>query len=148
MSGLPYESGFEGMFCETSCDECEYYHAQQSLSLNVMIITDKEELMDTVNQGESHRLNIRYTSCEYECSFLVDTFKPDVVIVDCAMPYQKAKDLCQHLYADPRIPRAKIILAMPVKKKNTKLFPGIHTQIKRPFSTKELEAHIEQLNIV
>ncbi len=148
MSSLTRKRGFEGLFCETSCEECPYYETRQSRPLNILIITDKEELKTLAEHPEGSRLRIRYTSCEYECSLLVDTFRPDFVVVDCVIAQEKVRQLCQHLASDPRVPGLKIILAVPPQSRETAIesFPGVCSRIKRPFSLEELEEHFERLN--
>jgi hypothetical protein len=113
MSRLPRDSGFEGLFCEESCERCLYYHEHVVSPLNILLITSREELKVLAAGRETSAVRIRLASCEYECSFVVDAFRPDVVVIDCVSQAERAKELCEHLIADPRIPNAKVVAILP-----------------------------------
>jgi excisionase family DNA binding protein len=113
LSQLSEESGFQGIFCKASCEKCPYYVQQASAPLNILIISDRIERQLAAREQDSSRLKVRFASCEYECSLLVDTFRPDFVILDCGMNLDKSRELCEHLRSDPRIPGVRIITVVP-----------------------------------
>ncbi|MBI5115729.1 excisionase family DNA-binding protein [Candidatus Poribacteria bacterium] len=100
--------------CPLSCEECSYYIHRKQQPVNVLVFTDNEELRQSLKRDSiQSRLRLQFTSCEYDCSLIVDSFRPECVVVDCAMELSVCEELCQHLAQDPRIPGVRIVLAIP-----------------------------------
>lgn len=140
------ETGYGGVCCPFSCEECAYYKDQLNRTVNVLIFTDSETLKKSLTEeSELSRFSLRFTSCEYNCSFIVDSFRPEFVVVDCAMESDKCRELCEHLAKDPRIPGVKIALAVPQGKECGEGFQGDISVIPQPFTLAELETHMDKL---
>ena len=111
MSTLPDDAGHAKLYCDESCDECEYYHLVKEQPLNVLVVSDKQTMRDVIGAGmRDTDVNIQYTDCEYKCSMVVENYRPDYGIIDCSMGVERARDFVHNLYADPRIPFIRIIL--------------------------------------
>ena len=112
MSDLPSTAGFAGTYCKTSCEDCAYYQQIHGGRRKVLVVTDSVRLRTRL-QSESAAVGIEveFATCEYECSALVDGFRPQLVVIDCALPADTCTDLCSHLATDPRVPGVQIVLA-------------------------------------
>lgn len=111
MSTLPDDAGHAKLYCDESCEECEYYHLVKEQPLNVLVVSDKQTMRDEIEAGmRDTDVNLKYTECEYKCSMLVENYRPDYGIIDCSMGVERARDFVHNLYADPRIPFIRIIL--------------------------------------
>ncbi len=124
-----------------------YYKEQSLQPVNVLIFTDSETLKKSLKeQSKYSALCLQFAGCEYDCSFVVDSFRPEYVVLDCAKGLSECEELCEHLCEhlrnDPRIPGVKIMFALPPD-----LTDQIHPRtdvvlIKRPHHIAELESCI------
>jgi excisionase family DNA binding protein len=149
MSGLAVETGYAGAYCKTSCDECAYYQEVVRSTWRVLIVTQSEDLRQRLREdGAGSRLEVVFAGSEYECSAACAEFRPDYVVIDCALPKRARESLCSHLATDPRIPGVQIILAVPGDRsfaEHTDL--GVDRALPRAFSLSELEEHITGLEV-
>ncbi|MBI5117517.1 excisionase family DNA-binding protein [Candidatus Poribacteria bacterium] len=138
------EKGEGATCCQTDCEECSYYREQRQRPINVLVFTDNALLRGILTkQASSTRFRFQFASCEYDCSLVVDSFRPEYVIVDCVTDLEKCEELCRHLACDPRIPGVEIILAVPRDKNiETNLVGGI-TVIEQPFCIADIEKRVE-----
>jgi tRNA 2-thiouridine synthesizing protein E len=131
-------------YCSTACEECAYFKDQKRRQINILVITDNEELKNSLmERAMLSRYNVRFTSCEYECSAIVDNFRPEYVVMDCTMDWQKRQELCFHLATDPRIPEIKIILAVSADRKSSESSSGSLLVAGQPFTFKDMENYVE-----
>lgn len=129
--------------CPTDCEECAYYKHQKQRPINVLIFTDNEALKDSLRkESRLSKLRLQFTSCEYDCSLIVDSFRPEYVVVDCAMELVKCEELCIHLANDTRIPWVKIMLAVPPDENCETALRGGIAVIDQPFNISELEGYV------
>ena len=106
------EGDHERTFCQGTCDECEYYRAVHEQPTNILIVTDNSKLADRLLIEARHfPFEIQIADCEYNCSALVNRFKPDFAFVDCSLGPQVSRDISFHLAEDPRIPFVRVVLA-------------------------------------
>ena len=114
-----------------------------------MIFTNNEALKNSLaKESKSSKLRMKFTSCEYDCSLLVDSFRPEYVVVDCAEESVEFEELCGHLMNDPRIAGVKIILALPAGKKcETGLGESVAV-INHPFTPNDLEVFVENYDLL
>jgi hypothetical protein len=114
MSSLPPGAGYAGTFCKTSCAECPYYQEQVRRKVRVLVVTDSVRLRELLRaDAQSSSLHLEFASCEYEASSVVDWFRPEYVVIDCAHFEERCSELCANISADPRIPGVGIVLASP-----------------------------------
>jgi excisionase family DNA binding protein len=110
---LSPDIGHNKLFCEQDCRHCDYFRRVHVQATNVLVITGDETLADTLKRdATSAPYNLEVTDCEYNCSALVDRFRADYAVVDCALGPDRSTDICSHLMQDPRIPYVRIILAV------------------------------------
>jgi len=111
MSELPQKAGHIRLFCEGSCESCDYFRMVQGQKANVLVVTDKEDIKNSLEIDTAKRnFNMQITDCEYRCSMLVEKFRPDYVVIDCTMGVMRSREFAKLLYEDPRIPFVKVAL--------------------------------------
>jgi DNA-binding response OmpR family regulator len=73
---------------------------------------------------------------------------PDLVVLDVMLPKLNGFEVCRRIRADPRW-RSLRILMLTAKSRDTEVSKGLgmgaDAYVTKPFSTKELVAHIRQL---
>ncbi len=112
MAKLPNETGHSRLFCDQSCAECKYYELARGTTPNILIATDRPDLVAAIKaQAEKVNCNLNFTDCEYHCSMLVESFTPDYIVIDCSFGSDRSREFARHLFEDPRIPYSRIILA-------------------------------------
>ncbi|MBF0104664.1 MAG: helix-turn-helix domain-containing protein [Deltaproteobacteria bacterium] len=148
VSSLSSEHGFSGIYCKTSCDQCTYKNDMRSQPYNIMIITNNKALKSAlVEEGESTRFVVRFSSTEYECSGLIDQFRPDYAVIDCAgFKKNRCEEWCESLLGDPRIPEMKIILAKNSRQKFSDKNKRIIKVIANPFNAGDLVQALDYEN--
>jgi excisionase family DNA binding protein len=140
------ELGFGATCCPTSCTECPYYKEQVRQKIKLLVFTTDSTLEnELVEQAKASRLDLQVTSWEYDCAFIIGSFEPEFVIVDCPEEGEidKYKLLCDHIMHDPRV-HLKLFLAVSQNKKNSD-FAQDFTVITRPFTITEAENHLRKL---
>ncbi len=138
--------GHSQQFCRGSCEDCEYYHVVREQRLNVLVVTDKPKLRATIQADEVERnFNLSFAVCEYDCSMLVEKFRPDYAIVDCSLGTERAKEFAGHLHEDPRIPFVRVILAGTRDTFPRKCDREVFAFIEHPFNGKDLAALIDDI---
>ncbi|MFH1434076.1 MAG: helix-turn-helix domain-containing protein [Pseudomonadota bacterium] len=143
MSHLSAAEGFHGTAAITACERCSYFRYQLGWPFNVLVITDNEEAKASLQKdGKKELINMQFASCEYECSILIERFRPDFVVVDCTMQENKCRELCYHLSNDPRIRGNALILATPPRRLSISL-PGT-IRLQHPFSVDKLMSFLKQ----
>ena len=105
------------------------------------ILTDRSKL-DFVND-----LQVRFVEDEYECSYLVEKFRPDFIIIDVAYGRKRTEAFCNNLYNDPRIPVVRLILASPIMDFQEYCDNEIFGWIKKPFTLEELKNCIKGISL-
>lgn len=129
------EVGHKQVFCKGTCEECDYYQIVRAQKTNVLVLTQNEDLASQLkNKARSESFALETTDCEYACSALVETFRPDYAVIDCALGPDRSGDLCKHLAADPRIPFVRVIMAAEADELprdcDHKVFATIHKPLK------------------
>ncbi len=78
----------------------------------------------------------------------VDSFQPDVVLMDVMMPGRSGYEVCQHLREQPELARIKIVMLSAKGSEaevNKGLSLGADLYVTKPFSTQELVNTIDRL---
>lgn len=121
-----------------------YFQDRWAHRVKVLVITDDPALQQSLRNGmERSAFELQFTSCEYECSTLVATFRPEYALVDCSLPEDRCEELCRHLAADPRVPDLKIVLATLGPQERLGRLPKVCSRIAKPFDAVRLEAYLE-----
>jgi excisionase family DNA binding protein len=139
MSDLPDEAGHVRLFCQNSCEDCEYYKMVREQNLNVLVVTDQNKLKSRIDrEAKDVDFNIQITDCEYRCSMMVEKFRPDYIAIDCAIGTERSREFAQHLCEDPRLPFVRIILAGSEDELPKECDKLVFAFIRRPFSAEIL----------
>lgn len=136
---LAPEVGHSKLFCEGSCDDCDYYQHVRGQATNVLVVSDDTSLETMLRASpESADLNLEFVDCEYACSALVEVFRPDFAVVDCTLGAEFASDITSHLSEDPRIPFVRIILAGSPDEFPDDCEDLVFARIAKPFAVRDL----------
>ena len=112
MTNLPSGAGYVGLYCTGNCDVCEYFKMVRGQRPNVLVITDRASLRESLQDSSAEAdFNLKVADCEYRCSMLVERFRPDYVVIDCAIGAERSGEFARLLYEDSRIPFVRIVLA-------------------------------------
>jgi excisionase family DNA binding protein len=142
-------SGRGDTCCPTGCEACDYYIESNGRPFNVLIFTDNESFKcELVAEQKSSKLRLQFTSCEYDCSLAVASFLPDFIVVDCKMGAEICEEICLHLANDPRLPQAKIILAVGSDYEPPGNIAGGLATIRQPFNLAELSIQVENFEML
>ncbi|MFH1372530.1 MAG: helix-turn-helix domain-containing protein [bacterium] len=111
MSDLPSEAGHARLYCQHSCDDCDYYRMVKGQRPNILVVTDQQQLKTTLEGGtDGTRYNLKVTDCEYRCSMMIEDFRPDYVVIDCSLGTERSREFALLLYEDPRLPLVRVVL--------------------------------------
>ncbi len=141
---LPDGLGCLRLGCQTSCEECSYYRLVSEQELNVLILSENENIVRNGSQmGNSDNIRSRFVSSEYECSLLIESFRPDYIVVDCAIGRKRTDQICKDLFDDSRIPVTRVILASRSKQPLNYCDSEVFGWIRKPFTMANLRNCIE-----
>lgn len=110
--GLGREVGHTNLFCQNSCEDCAYYRRVKGLKINVLVVSQDEDLMQSLAGEKSEDLSLRFARSGYEASAAIQDFRPAFAVVDRELTPDGGKELVACLTADSRVPGLKIILAV------------------------------------
>jgi excisionase family DNA binding protein len=137
-------AGHQRVFCRSRCEECDYYRRVHAQRTNVLVVSDNQVLTALLQrEAGAAPFNLETTECEYACSALVDTFRPDFAVIDCSLGPQRTQDICAHLLADPRLPFVRIVLAARRGEFPTECDRAIFARIARPFGVSDIAACLD-----
>jgi excisionase family DNA binding protein len=141
---LPGDLGCLAMQCAESCPQCGYYNLVHNQTTSVLVLSKNDHL---INERKSSLpqddLDIRIVHDEYEAASIIQSFRPDYVVIDTAFGKRRSADLCSNLFNDARIPVTRIILASRTQKLKEYCDKEIFGWIRKPFSIKQLRACIQ-----
>jgi len=141
---LPNGLGCLRVYCKSTCEECDYYQIVQGAGYNVIILTEQKRLLrDRDHVDGEQGVTIRIATNEYECSSLVESFRPDFIVVDCALGEKRTSNVCTSLFNDSRIPVPRIILASRTKKLKEYCDREVFGWMAKPFSVEQLRECIK-----
>ncbi|NCO39558.1 MAG: hypothetical protein COZ06_29010 [Armatimonadetes bacterium CG_4_10_14_3_um_filter_66_18] len=144
MSHLGEADGYKGTFCETSCDRCSYFRSFRPAPIRVLVVTNSETVERSLRQSDDGWFDFRFTGCEYDCSALVGSFRPECIVVDCALPPDQCQALCRHLSADPRVSGTTILLTTSPEQEGVRPRFGF-AELGEPLSVQSLRRRLEEL---
>lgn len=97
---------------------------------------------------EQFGFEVRVAGNGREALELVDSFAPDLVLLDVMMPGKNGYEVCQHIKGVPRLQHIKVIL-LSAKGRDVEVAKGIEmgadAYVTKPFSTRELAAKVRDL---
>jgi len=78
----------------------------------------------------------------------METFAPDLVLLDVMMPARNGYEVCQRIRANPAWQQVKVVM-LTAKGRDTEAAKGMalgaDAYITKPFSTRDLVAHVREL---
>lgn len=141
---LPDGLGCLRLHCQSSCADCEYYKLVKEQGVNVLILSEsRNPVRDKQNLEHENDIHVKFAASEYECSLIIDEFRPDYVVIDCSIGQKRTRLVCECFFSDPRIPVARIILASKVRTLQTYCEKDVFGWIKKPFTIRQLKDCIE-----
>jgi DNA-binding response OmpR family regulator len=106
---------------------------------NIIILSESRRLFRDWDQiTDVDGLQINLAESEYECSAIIEKFRPDYIVVDCALGKKRTATVCQNLFNDNRIPVVRIILSSPTKQLTKYCDKQTCGWITRPFGLNQL----------
>lgn len=103
-------AGHSMLFCTNTCEECAYYEIIHGSRPNLLIVTRRQKVRaDMEMQARDLNCSIRFCEREYQCSSLIESFRPDYIVIDWLDASSNYQTLLKDLSDDPRIPLARII---------------------------------------
>lgn len=146
LSHLPEEAGHAKLYCKASCDECDYYTLVKGQRMNVLIVSDRSRLRNILEADAKFvNYNLSFTDCEYHCSMVVESYRPDYVVLDCGLGVKRSREFARNIAQDPRIPFVRIILAGEMYEFPEECDREVFAFIRQTFTAYELEKLIDNL---
>ncbi len=115
LADLDQEVGHAHQFCQTSCEDCNYYRHVNGLAPHILVITTDDDQTEKLLSDENESILFRFASNVYLASALVQDFRPIVAIIDIECTRGRESELIDALVSDPRVPGIRIIIAVPPK---------------------------------
>ena len=131
--------------CEAECEQCDYYRLMRGRAPNVLVVSDRADLNEDLRrQALSATFNLETADCEYSVSALVESFRPDFVVIDCALGSERAGDIATHLANDPRLQLVRIVLAAKPGEFPEGCDQNVFARMDRPFGLNEISHCINE----
>ena len=140
LKDLPGGLGCLSLLCDTKCSECDYYKVVSEQGMSVLVLRHSKALIaDPADSGVANDLEIRIASGEYEAATTIEAFRPDYLVVDCSFGKKRTTEICSSLFADARIPVARIILSSKTKDIGNYCDREVFGWIRRGFTLQQLK---------
>lgn len=139
LKDIPGGLGCLNLMCDTECNRCEYFKAVYGQKLNILILGDNPRIVQDLDSlDNTGNFSIRFAKDEYLAAIAIQEYRPDYIIVDCAIGKKRTGFICNNLFNDIRIPVVRIILAS--KSKNIKDYcdKEVFGWIRKPFNIGQL----------
>lgn len=132
--------------CDVLCEVCDYYKTVSGQVLSVVIMSEnRRTLYDRSKLNFNPDMKIEFVEDEYECSFLIEKFRPDYIIIDYSMEHNRIWAFCKHLVDDPRLPFARIIFTSEGMDEPIFCAKEIFGWIKKPLSVENIREYIHRM---
>jgi excisionase family DNA binding protein len=126
--------------CNKHCEDCDYFREMHGKVANVLVVTNDRILASNLlAEADQASFNLEITDCEYNCSAIVNHFKPDFVVVDCILGRQVSREISQHITRDPRIPCVRVVFAGSRENLPRSCDREVFARIPRPFDVASIE---------
>jgi excisionase family DNA binding protein len=148
MVGVLKGAGHTKRFCNGLCQECPYYRRVHRLPTNVLIVSQDENLIQSLAKRESAGLALRFARRGYDASAIVAVFRPGFVVIDQAILETLGMTLVDALANDPRAAGARIVVAIRKGSIDFRVrSKAVYATIQEPFDADELEAIIDRIPV-
>ena len=137
---LPDGLGCLRVYCQSDCQNCDYYQMVRGQGLNIIMLSENKRLVKNFERLNEHDgYHFRFAESEYECSFIIEKFRPDYIVIDCSFGKKRTGIFCTNLFNDPRIPVPRIILASKTRNLKDYCDKEVFGWIKKPFTFHQLK---------
>jgi len=136
---LPEGMGCLRVYCESTCTECDYFNMVSGHGHTVILLGESRRFFRDWGHLENvEDLQIRFAESEYECSFIIEKFRPDYIVIDCSLGKKRTATVVRNLFNDARIPVVRIILASRTKQLKEYCDKQTCGWITKPFGIEQL----------
>jgi excisionase family DNA binding protein len=143
MRGIPEEFGPLKLFCQTDCQDCDFYELTHAQGLSILVISRNRRWLKRLTvQAETTDLSLAVATGEYESGAAIASFRPDFIVVDLALGTRRTRAICRHLAGDARIPFTRIILTSHEAKWAEDCNQEVFGWIRKPFDLEQLQEFI------
>jgi hypothetical protein len=133
-------------FCETTCTECGYYRFICGRNAHVLVWSRDTELVEELRrQAAATEMELEFAETEYALSALVETFRPEFVVIDGEVGALRIREASASLLQDARTRLEGIIIAAGAEEHAEEPGPKLLCRIDRPFGVAELHECIEAI---
>jgi excisionase family DNA binding protein len=139
LKDLPGGLGGLSLMCDTECEDCEYFRQVNGQRLNILVLSRGKNLITDVDRLHRYKeCQIQFVEREYEAAVVIQQFRPDYIVVDCALGKRRTSTICRSLFNDIRLPVTRIILSSRSKEIGDFCDKEVLGWIKKPFAVQQL----------
>lgn len=125
--------------CGTSCEKCDYYHMVHDKGTSILVVTRSASLRKRLKRGDDALpVEMRFAGSEYEVSALIESFRPDYVVIDTSIGVRQTRSLCSYLADDTRLPFPRLILAANAETGRLDCGQEVLGWLRKPFNSQHL----------
>ena len=119
------------------------------MAARILIAEDEPNIVTSLQfLLQKNEYEVRVARDGEEALQLVESFMPDLVLLDVMMPVRNGFDVCRKIRENPALRRIRIVMLTARSRdaeRDEGLALGADAYITKPFSTKELVAKVRQL---
>lgn len=117
------------------------------MAKRILILDDNEDILDVVHELLAYEnFDVKSTSQGKEVLSLVESFNPDLVILDYRVAGVNGGELCREIKAHPKFCKTPVIIFSAYVNYNDELFAyGCDAVINKPFDLKEMVEKVNNL---
>lgn len=119
------------------------------MAARILIAEDEPNIVTSLQfLLQKNEYEVRVARDGEEALQLVESFMPDLVLLDVMMPVRNGFDVCRKIRENPALRRIRIVMLTARGRdaeRDEGLALGADAYLTKPFSTKELVAKVRQL---
>jgi excisionase family DNA binding protein len=143
MRTIPEEFGHLKIFCESTCEQCEFYQLTHSRAHSALIVSRNRRWLGSLQrQAGASDLRLSTAASEYECAAVVGRVRPDFIVLDCSLGQSRTRELCRHLVQDDRLPFTRVIMTSSKPDLVEDCRQEVFGWIRKPFQLQQLTEFI------
>lgn len=140
LKDMPGEFGCLNLLCDTECNDCEYYKVVNGQGISILVVSDSAKIINNLGTaGERNGFQIKFAANEYEAAMIIQSFRPDYIVVDCSLGKSRTQSMCRNLFSDIRLPVVRIILSSKTRRIRDYCDREVFGWIKKPFTLEQLK---------